>query len=160
MGLQAKEKFPFLKNDQKSLTSLLRVTEVLPLFVPLWNQLQKIFWSKIYKISNPQPNPWGLIRRKMARKWSSFLPLLTPCAQTGLDLGPCAWSSEVPLGQYQITPQPHWSGFPQQFYAPKTKTHGNRGQNLNSPIIGPGANISPKGVMTYYFTLGQSNLGQ
>ena len=49
MGLQAKEKFPFFKNDQKSMTSHLRVTAVLFLVVPLWNHFQKNFLSKTYK---------------------------------------------------------------------------------------------------------------
>ena len=47
MGLQTKEKFSFLKSDQKSMTSLLRVTEVLPLVGPLQNHFQNFILSKI-----------------------------------------------------------------------------------------------------------------
>ena len=97
--------------SRKNYFRVRRALEGLPLDGPLQNHLQKIFMSKIYLKKNFWPKILVYWRSNRARKWSGFWPFLTPCAQTWPARGPHPWSSEVPSGYYQITPEPHWSGF-------------------------------------------------
>ena len=128
MSLQDEEKFPLLENDQNTMTPLLRALEGLPSEVPLRNHFQKNVLHKNYFRTNFWPKIFSHTGWNMARKWGGFWPFLTPCAQTWPARGPHPWSSVVPSGDYQITPQSCWWGQAFQIYRPKTKHIVNRGE--------------------------------
>ena len=83
MGLQAKEKFPFFKNDQKSMTSLPRATEALLLVCPLWNHFQKKICPKSTKYQKFGPIPDSAHGLKWLGSGAVFCPFWPPVPRPG-----------------------------------------------------------------------------
>ena len=132
VGLKTIREIPMQKMVWKKMTRFRRAARTLYWDRPLWNQAQKFFMHMKIKID-------PILGQNLFSHWAIFdievgvdFEFLTRCAQTPCSRGHDQWSSEEPLGGYQMTPQTHWSG-----------SLGWSWAQLKDPIVKRGKSVNP-----------------